>query len=758
MKIRRGRFVALFTLLAVLTAGGAAGGPEGGKVSSKLSALYEEHAAHQAASRTTTFRSRDRLARVVAGDRVVVDVTADGDARALEAALAGLGLRHSAVFGRIVSGELPITAIPALPTVAGLRLARPSYAMRRAGAVTSQGDHAMNADAARSAYGVRGTGIQVGVLSDSFDCLSGASGGVTSGDLPTVTVLQEILDCRDGTDEGRAMAEIIHDVAPGASLSFATAFNGIASFASNILALRANGARVIVDDIFYFEESMFQDGILAQAVDTVVSQGAAYFSAAGNDARQSYESAFRAGPTLDQGSIPSTPSAPHFFGGVAHNFAPSGPADVMQRVTIPSGSTLTIVLQWDSPFVSVSGGAGSQNDLDIYILNAAGTQVVGGGDNFDNIGGDASEMLDFTNTGPTADFNIMITSYGPHPVPGFIKYIHFSPDVTIQEYATASGTVWGHTNAAGARAVGAAFWRNTPAFGVNPARREPYSSGGPTPILFDTAGNRLASPTIRHKPEIVAPDGGSTTFFGEVVPGFPSPLFFGTSAAAPHAAAVAALMLERQPSFPPATVYSILENTALNMLPPGSVVVGSNTDTGFGLIQADAAVRTALGASLSLGLTLNRHSASAGDPVQLTLARTNTGPTITQDLYVAVLVPPVLSAALGCPAGDAAAFATEGFAGVVVRCTASASPQNFPAFARGMAIPASTTTLPGFVSIAWPAGLPPGTYTFAVIATAPNALADGIVGPGDITTFATDQLQSLTSFDVAGAEAALATP
>src|SRR5437773_1403124 len=191
MKIRRGRLAALFTVLFVLTAGVAAGGPEGGKVSSKLTALHEEHAAHQAASRTTAFRSRDRLARVVAGDRVVVDVTADGDARALEAALVGLGLRNSAVFGRVVSGELPIAAIPALPNVAGLRLARPSYAMRRAGAVTSQGDHAMNADAARSAYGVSGTGIQVGVLSDSFNCLSGASGGVTSGDLPTVTVLQE---------------------------------------------------------------------------------------------------------------------------------------------------------------------------------------------------------------------------------------------------------------------------------------------------------------------------------------------------------------------------------------------------------------------------------------------------------------------------------------------------------------------------------------------------------------------------------------
>src|ERR1700675_4670216 len=126
MKIGRGRLAALFTVLFVLTAGVAAGGPEGGKVSSKLTALHEEHAAHQAASRTTAFRSRDRLPHAGGGYRMAPVVTADGDARALEAALVGLGLRNSAVFGRVVSGELPIAAIPALSSVAGLRLARPS--------------------------------------------------------------------------------------------------------------------------------------------------------------------------------------------------------------------------------------------------------------------------------------------------------------------------------------------------------------------------------------------------------------------------------------------------------------------------------------------------------------------------------------------------------------------------------------------------------------------------------------------------------
>jgi hypothetical protein len=409
----------------------------------------------------------------------------------------------------------------------------------------------------------------------------------------------------------------------------------------------------------------------------------------------------------------------------------------MQRITIPSGSTLTMVLQWDSPFFSVSGPPGSPNDVDVYVLNAAGTQVVGGSAGND-LGFDATEQFDFTNIGPTADFNIMIVRFAG-PSPGLIKYIYFSPDVTIREYATSSGTVWGHTNAAGAVAVGAARWSNTPAFGVNPPRLEPYSSGGDTPILFDTAGNRLASPSFRHKPEIVAPDGTFTSTFGVTLPGTSFPSFFGTSAAAPHAAAVAALMLEKNLSLSPATIYSTLESTALDMLTPGF-----DLDTGFGLIQADAAVRAVLGASLTLGLTLNRHTATPGDPVQVTLSATNTGAQITQDLYLVVAVPPALSSSLGCPAGDAVAFATEAFASVVVRCANTASPATFPPFARGVTIPVSPTpaALSG-LTFPWPAGLTPGTYTFAVFATAPNAFTDGVRGPGDIGAFAIDQLQSL---------------
>jgi hypothetical protein len=99
--------------------------------------------------------------------------------------------------------------------------------------------------------------------------------------------------------------------------------------------------------------------------------------------------------------------------------------------------------------------------------------------------------------------------------PALMKYVLFNFR-TIQEFATNSGTLYGHANAVGAEAVGAAAYFNTPAFGVSPPVLEDYSSRGTTPILFDQAGNRLATPELRAKPEIVAPDGVDTTFFGSL--------------------------------------------------------------------------------------------------------------------------------------------------------------------------------------------------------------------------------------------------
>src|SRR5882672_8391693 len=121
------------------------------------------------------------------------------------------------------------------------------------------------------AYGFTGAGVKVGILSDSFDTGPGSyATDISTGDLPAGA--QIIADSPSGTDEGRAMAQIVHDVAPGASIAFATANGGESAFANHIRALANAGAKVIVDDVAYFTEPMFQDGLVAQA--DVVRKGA----------------------------------------------------------------------------------------------------------------------------------------------------------------------------------------------------------------------------------------------------------------------------------------------------------------------------------------------------------------------------------------------------------------------------------------------------------------------------------------------------
>ena len=187
---------------------------------------------------------------------------------------------------------------------------------------TSQGDVAHATNLARSLYGVNGSGIKVGVISDSVDELATVQG---TGDLPAVTVLPG-QSGNPASSEGTAMLEIVYDLAPGAQLYFATADGGEAQFATNIQALAAAGCRVIVDDVGYYSEGVFQDDVVAQAVNTVTGSGVAYFSSAGNSGRLdagtagAWEGDYSASSTFltvtdpDDGSV-VTKGRLHDFGG-----------------------------------------------------------------------------------------------------------------------------------------------------------------------------------------------------------------------------------------------------------------------------------------------------------------------------------------------------------------------------------------------------------------------------------------------------------
>ncbi|MGV0028203.1 S8 family serine peptidase [Phormidesmis priestleyi] len=437
------------------------------------------------------------------------------------------------------------------------------------GTVTSQGVQAMRVDVARDHFRVDGTGITIGVMSDSFNNLGGATQDSNSGDLPaSFGILKDLPG--GGTDEGRAMMQLIHDVAPGAKLLFRTGLPDRVSFAKGVQELVNAGANIIVDDLIYPNEPMFQDGFLAQIVNQAVAKGVAYFTAAGNSARDSYESPFQ-----------STAFYPGY--GEVHDFDPGTGVDIYQSVTIPVDERpLQISFQWDSPLDL------SPNDLNIYLLDQTSSRILAQSTT-SNIGSDPIEVLRFLNDGSygSNNFNLLIAK-GQGSAPGLMKYIAVNREAfEINEYNTDSSTVFGHQNATGVATVGAVSY-------FDPTRLESFSSLGGTKILFDQSGDRLSRPESRPQPRFVAPNETNTTFFGkdilEDADSFPN--FQGTSAAAPHAAAVAALMLQANAQLRPADVYKALERTALDINDPNNPGSGVGFDdaSGYGLIQVDRAI------------------------------------------------------------------------------------------------------------------------------------------------------------------------
>ena len=189
----------------------------------------------------------------------------------------------------LVAGWVAPGRVLDLAGVPSVREVRPVVRARvRTGSVTSAGDVLLRAAELRSATGLSGAGIRIGVISDGVDHLRSAQ---ATGDLPaSLTVLRNEV----GGDEGTAMLEIVHDIAPNASLVFHDCGWNVLEFNQAIDALADAGCRIIVDDIGWTDEPFFEDGVVAaRAADAVSRRGVVYVSAAGNDARLHYQGLFR---------------------------------------------------------------------------------------------------------------------------------------------------------------------------------------------------------------------------------------------------------------------------------------------------------------------------------------------------------------------------------------------------------------------------------------------------------------------------------
>jgi Subtilase family len=523
---------------------------------------------------------------MVGNDAVLVDVVGNGIVDNMSTVLSTDGFRTINCYKQLCSMYVPIDKLVDLANLEYVNFLRPVLSKANAGSVTSEGDKALKTDIIRSKYKVNGTGILIGVLSDSFDCLNGAQGDFQSKDLPSLSNIVFIRDLNKteciafaAQDEGRSMMQIIHDVAPGAQLAFRSAVRGQADFVAGIDELASAGCNVIVDDITYFSEPFFQDGIIAQAVDYAVNElGLLYFSAIGNQGSKSWETTYGFVPSgirIGNGEY-------HLFG-ISSN---GNPITFQQLIIINSDEDITFIFQWSEPYAS-AGRFGSTSDMDIYFKAFVAGEYITIASGVDlNVGNDPTEVVKFNpaSLGST-DYIVFIDMYIVRYTgtsPQYMKVIAFSDtDISFEYSLDGSSTSFGHANSASGAGVGAANYARTPAFSISPPEIESYSALGGTPILFDEQGVRLQSASKRNQPRFIGPDETSTTF--KFIP--PRKRFSGTSAAAPHVAATAALLLEAtDASLSSYEIYEILEESAIDM---GDV--GFDYKTGNGFIDAPAA-------------------------------------------------------------------------------------------------------------------------------------------------------------------------
>lgn len=366
----------------------------------------------------------------------------------------------------------------------------------RTGTVTSAGDALHNGPLARGApLNVNGSGIRVGVISDGISNLPLAQ---ASGDLPAVNVLNP-----GSGDEGTAMLEIIHDLAPGAMLDFCSSGSSKSAFGNAIAALALGGCNIICDDVGWYDDPYFEHSPLGTMISNLRAQyGFLHVSAAGNDAEVHHQQIF-------------TDVNPP--GGNSEH-------DAMLLVGIPSGGVLDVFMKWKEP--QPVPPASLVSDYDLFLVDFYNTATEIKSSKTRNV---PEETIYYTNSTPNTIYALVaVRRYS-----GTIRHdleIFIEPQNGSWHYTTnpvsAVDAIFGHPGHGSVISV-----VSTDA--ANPTAIEPDCSQGPFTIL---------GPLQPTKPDLAGIDGVAVTGAG----GFPTP-FFGTSAAAPHVAGVLALVWSRSP-------------------------------------------------------------------------------------------------------------------------------------------------------------------------------------------------------------------
>jgi hypothetical protein len=505
--------------------------------------------AHDVQFNTGNELLRGKAARLDAQKRIQLNIQAAGKLSNLVTELKALGATVTEAVSqmRVVQAWVPADKVDDIAGISNVQAVRlPDYAIFN---ITSAGDAIHNADKVRaqfSALGYDGTGIKVGVISNGADHRANVG-----AELPTVTVDP----AHPGSgDEGTAMLEIVHDLAPGAQLYFAGITNSTQMIPS-IDYLVAQGCDVILDDVGFYGEAFFTDSAIAQHVSNVITNNdVVYVTSAGNSAGGKHYQAQYA-----QGLSATSDGRLHKFG---------GPGEDVNNITIPNGETFRAFLQWSDSW------GGSNNNYDLYLYNSNTFAKLGQGVSVQDgqVGDLPFEMVQWTNnTGSNVQAQIWVEKKTTAAARELELFVASQGSL---QFNTSADSLIGQEAVPGVISVAAAS-------AGSPNTVESFSSRGMSTIYTNFATQTKIS---RQTLDGTGIDGVNTKI-GDL--GFFYDPFYGTSAASPHVGAIAALVRQANPSLSAPQVITAMADTATDLTTYG---VGYDTTSGAGRYNALDAV------------------------------------------------------------------------------------------------------------------------------------------------------------------------